>query len=76
MTILMTVQSGADLTRVRRYEGSARGKLFCTHEGFYEPATVDVRSVLVYQDHPPHHDRRGWRTGCDASCDHYGKQPA
>lgn len=76
MTALVTVQPAGDLTRVRRYEGRSKGSLLCSHEGFYDADTVTSWNVASYQGRPPEQDRRGWRSGKDASWDHYGKQPA
>lgn len=60
MTVLVTVQSAGEMTRVRLYERRGKRRLFCSHEGFYQPTTVTPENLANYRCSPPEQDRRGF----------------
>lgn len=57
MTTFVTVQASGAMTRLRRYEARSGRKPRRTHEGLYDPDSVDHFGVIAYVNTGASQDR-------------------
>lgn len=55
MATLVSISAAGQITRLRRYEGSARSNA-CTHAGVYDTAGATPTNIEFYRERGAHQD--------------------